>query len=61
MVALHSLEPPLRESLQKEMFNGIAHREATGRRGDWDCVSALSAGEYTTTLLVRAAVSRQEF
>jgi hypothetical protein len=60
MVALHSLDPPLRESLQKEMFNGSTQR-GNRERGVWDFVSALSAREYTTTLLVRVVVSKQDF
>ncbi len=39
----------------------VVHREAAGKRRIWDYVSALFAGEYTTTLLVRVAVSKKDF
>jgi hypothetical protein len=50
MVALHSLDPPLRESLQKEMFNGSTQRGIREK-------GHLELG----FLLVRVAVSKQDF
>jgi hypothetical protein len=55
MVALHSLDPPLRESLQKEMFNDSTQR---GNREKGCLGLCLSAGK---SLLVRVAVSKQDF